>query len=172
RSPMSIEIAARPAEPKARKTGRWIDDWDPDNEEFWEQTGRRIARKNLIFSIFAEHLGFAIWVLWSVVVINLANAGLPMSLSETFWLTAIPNLVGSALRIPYTFAVPRFGGRLWTGISASLLLIPALLLAFLVPSAWLAHQSHTTQFWVLFGCAAVAGVGGGNFSSSMAHISF
>jgi NNP family nitrate/nitrite transporter-like MFS transporter len=156
----------------ARRGGRWIDDWNPDDEEFWERTGRRIARRNLIFSIFAEHLGFAIWVLWSVVVINLGNAGLPMSLSETFWLTAIPNLVGSALRIPYTFAVPRFGGRLWTGISASLLLIPALLLAFLVPGAWLAHQSHTTQFWVLFGCAAVAGVGGGNFSSSMANISF
>jgi len=152
--------------------GRWIDDWDPDNEEFWERTGRRIARKNLIFSIFAEHLGFAIWVLWSVVVINLANAGLPMTLAEMFWLTAVPNLVGSTLRIPYTFAVPRFGGRLWTGISAALLLIPALLLAVVVPSGWLAHQSHTTQFWVLLGCAATAGFGGGNFSSSMANISF
>jgi NNP family nitrate/nitrite transporter-like MFS transporter len=155
-----------------RRGGRWIDDWDPDDEEFWERTGRRIARKNLIFSIFAEHLGFAIWVLWSVVVINLANAGLPMSLAETFWLTAVPNLVGSTLRIPYTFAVPRFGGRLWTGVSATLLLIPSVLLAFLVPSGWLAGQTHTTQFWVLLGCAATAGVGGGNFSSSMANISF
>ncbi len=95
-----------------------------------------------------------------------------MSLAETFWLTAVPNLVGSTLRIPYTFAVPRFGGRLWTGISAGMLLIPSLLLAFLVPSGWLAEQSHTTQFWVLLGCAATAGVGGGNFSSSMANISF
>lgn len=152
--------------------GRWIDDWDPDDEEFWERTGRRVARKNLIFSIFAEHLGFAIWVLWSVVVINLGNVGLSMSLAETFWLTAVPNLVGSALRIPYTFAVPRFGGRLWTGISAALLLIPSTLLAVIVPSGWLAHQSHSTQFWMLFACAATAGVGGGNFSSSMANISF
>jgi NNP family nitrate/nitrite transporter-like MFS transporter len=161
-------------EPKAviRRPGRWIDDWHPDDETFWESTGKRIARTNLIFSIFAEHLGFAMWVLWSVVVLNLANAGLPMSLSEAFWLTAIPNLVGSALRIPYTFAVPRFGGRLWTVMSASLLLVPALLLAFLVPSGWLAGQSHETQFWVLFLCAATAGVGGGNFSSSMANISF
>jgi NNP family nitrate/nitrite transporter-like MFS transporter len=169
---MSIDAEVAPVEPKVGKTGRWIDDWDPDNEEFWERSGRRIARKNLIFSIFAEHLGFAIWVLWSVVVINLGNIGLKLSLAETFWLTAIPNLIGSALRIPYTFAVPRFGGRLWTGISAALLLIPSTLLAVVVPSGWLAQQSHPTQFWVLFACAATAGVGGGNFSSSMANISF
>jgi MFS transporter, NNP family, nitrate/nitrite transporter len=168
---MSTTLTA-PEAPPARRGGRWIDDWDPDNEEFWASTGRRIARKNLFFSIFAEHFGFAIWVLWSVVVINLANAGLPMSLAETFWLTAVPNLVGSTLRIPYTFAVPRFGGRLWTGISAALLLIPAGLLAVVVPSGWLAAQPHDTQFWVLLACAATAGFGGGNFSSSMANISF
>jgi NNP family nitrate/nitrite transporter-like MFS transporter len=156
----------------ARRGGRWIDDWNPDDERFWETTGKKIARKNLVFSIFAEHIGFAIWVLWSVVVINLANAGIPMTLSEMFWLTAVPNLVGSALRIPYTFAVPKFGGRVWTMISASLLLIPSTLLAVVVPSGWLAGQSHDTQFWVLLVCAATAGVGGGNFSSSMANISF
>src|SRR4051794_18131314 len=154
------------------RRGRWIDDWDPEDEAFWETRGRSIAKKNLAFSIFAEHLGFSIWVLWTIVVINLANAGFELSLSEQFLLIALPNLVGSTLRIPYTFAVPRFGGRLWTTISATLLLIPLLLLAFLVPSGWLAHQSHGTQMWVLALCAATAGFGGGNFSSSMANISF
>ena len=152
--------------------GRWIDHWEPENDEFWESTGKRIARKNLIISIFAEHLGFSIWVLWTIVVINLGNIGLTLSLPEQFSLVAIPNLVGSTLRIPYTFAVPRFGGRAWTAISASLLLIPTLLLATVVPSGWLAAQSHDTQFWVLVACAATAGFGGGNFSSSMANISF
>lgn len=154
------------------RRGRWIDDWDPDNEEFWEGGGRRIARKNLAFSIFAEHLGFNIFVLWTIIVINLANIGLQLTLSQKFWLIAIPNLVGSTLRIPYTFAVPKFGGRMWTVMSASLLLIPCLLLATIVPSGWLAGQSGGTQFWVLFACAATAGFGGGNFSSSMANISF
>jgi NNP family nitrate/nitrite transporter-like MFS transporter len=152
--------------------GRWIDDWEPEDEQFWERTGKRIARKNLLFSIFAEHLGFSIWVLWTIVVINLGNVGITLSLPEQFWLTAAPNLVGSTLRIPYTFAVPRFGGRLWTTLSAGLLLIPAMLVAVLVPSGWLASQSHDTQFWLLLACAATAGVGGGNFSSSMANISF
>jgi len=154
------------------RRGRWIDEWSPEDERFWETTGRRIARKNLACSIFAEHLGFSIWVLWTIVVINLGNVGITLSLSEAFWLTAVPNLIGAALRIPYTFAVPRFGGRAWTTISASLLLIPALLVALVVPSGWLAAQPHGTQFWVLLACAATAGVGGGNFSSSMANISF
>lgn len=152
--------------------GRWIDDWNPEDEQFWEITGKKTARKNLALSIFAEHLGFSIWVLWTIIVINLGNVGIVLSLPEQFWLTAVPNLVGSALRIPYTFAVPRFGGRLWTTISAGLLLIPALLVAVVLPSGWLASQAHESQFWVLLACAATAGVGGGNFSSSMANISF
>jgi NNP family nitrate/nitrite transporter-like MFS transporter len=154
------------------RRGRWIEQWDPEDERFWESTGKRIARKNLALSIFAEHFGFSIWVLWTIVVINLGNVGIALSLSESFWLTAVPNLIGSALRIPYTFAVPRFGGRAWTTISATLLLVPALLVALVVPSGWLAAQAHGTQLWILLACAATAGVGGGNFSSSMANISF
>ena len=172
---MSIAVeppATAPATTQYSRRGRWIDDWDPDDDAFWEAGGKRIARKNLAISIFAEHLGFSIWVLWTIVVINLANAGFTLSLSEQFLLIALPNLIGATLRIPYTFAVPRFGGRAWTGVSASLLLIPVLLLAFLVPSGWLLDQGHSTQMWVLALCAATAGFGGGNFSSSMANISF
>ena len=152
--------------------GRWIDDWKPDDEEFWEREGKKIARKNLGFSVFAENLGFSIWVLWTIIVINLGNVGIELTISQMFWLTAVPNLVGATLRIPYTFAVPKFGGRLWTTISASLLLIPTLLVAIVVPSGWLAAQSADAQFWILLACAATAGFGGGNFSSSMANISF
>jgi len=150
----------------------WIDHWDPDDESFWAQTGEKIAKKNLIWSMFAEHIGFSVWVLWTIVVLNLANAGITLSVSELFLLTLIPNLIGSMLRIPYTFAVPRFGGRAWTTVSAALLFIPTVLLATVVPSGWLADQSHDAQLWVLFICAATAGLGGGNFSSSMANISF
>ncbi len=152
--------------------GRWIEDWRPDDPEFWEGVGHRTARRNLGLSMFAEHIGFAIWVVWTVVVLNLADVGIVLSVSDQFVLTLLPNLIGALLRIPYTFAVPRFGGRAWTTFSAALLLVPALLLAALVPSHWLAHQGHATQMWVLALCAASAGVGGGNFASSMANISF
>src|SRR2546428_113917 len=144
---IDIESAHRTAgttPDSARTGGHWIDHWEPENPAFWETTGRTIARKNLYLSVFAENIGFSVWVLWTIVVINLANVGITLSLPEQFWLTALPNLIGSALRIPYTFAVPRFGGRAWTTISASLLLIPALLLATVVPSGWLADQSHHT----------------------------
>ncbi len=122
--------------------------------------------------MFAEHVGFCVWVLWTIVVLNLANIGIVLSVSELFLLTLLPNLVGALLRIPYTLAVPRFGGRAWTTVSAALLFIPTLLLAIVVPSGWLAQQSHDAQLWVLLLCAATAGFGGGNFSSSMANISF
>jgi NNP family nitrate/nitrite transporter-like MFS transporter len=171
---MSIAVhhTARHRRRRVVSRGRWIDDWRPEDERFWESEGRSIARKNLALSIFAEHIGFSVWVLWTIVVLNLGNVGITLSLGELFWLTAAPNLVGSFLRIPYTFAVPRFGGRLWTAISASLLLIPCALLAVVVPSGWLAGLDPGTQFWVLLACAATAGFGGGNFSSSMANISF
>jgi len=171
---MSIAVGDRTVShrPLAGLRGRWIDHWNPEDEHFWQSEGRAIARKNLILSIFAEHIGFSVWVLWTIVVLNLGNAGIALTLGELFWLTAAPNFVGSFLRIPYTFAVPRFGGRLWTAVSASLLLIPCVLLAVVVPSGWLAGLEPGTQFWVLLACAATAGFGGGNFSSSMANISF
>jgi NNP family nitrate/nitrite transporter-like MFS transporter len=167
----TVLAPAPPEEPSSRR-GRWIEHWEPEDPIFWETTGKRIAAKNLAFSILAEHMGFSIWVLWTIVVINLGNIGITLSVSELFVLTAVPNLVGSFLRIPYTFAVPRFGGRAWTVISASLLFIPVLLLAIVVPSGWLAGQAHDAQLWILVACAATAGFGGGNFSSSMFNISF
>ena len=81
----------------ASSRAHWIDRWEPEDPGFWESTGKRIARRNLVFSIFAENIGFSIWVLWTIVVINLANAGIDLSLAEQFWLTAVPNLIGSAL---------------------------------------------------------------------------
>ena len=143
----------------------WIEHWTPENPDFWETVGKPVARRNLIFSIFAEHLGFSVWLLWSVSAALLAKAGFAFSPQQLFWLVAVPNLVGSLLRLPYTFAVPKFGGRNWTVISASLLLIPTLLFAYVV-------QRPDTPFWVFMVIAAPAGFGGGNFASSMASINF
>ncbi|KQW47186.1 nitrate transporter [Nocardioides sp. Root1257] len=146
-------------------TGRWIDDWRPEDAEFWEGGGRQVARRNLLWSIFAEHLGFSVWLIWSVSSAFLLQMGFAFSPQQLFVLVALPNLVGSLLRLPYTFAVPRFGGRNWTMISAGLLLVPTLLFAHFV-------QRPDTPFWVFCVIAATAGFGGGNFASSMANINF
>jgi NNP family nitrate/nitrite transporter-like MFS transporter len=150
----------------AARPGRWIDHWEPEDPNFWSAVGRRVARRNLYPSIFAEFLGFSVWASWSIVVPQLAAAGFTLTVDQQFWLIAIPSLVGATLRVPYTFAVPRFGGRNWTVTSALLLLLPASGLAFVV------SRPATTPFWMLLVVAALAGLGGGNFASSMANISF
>jgi NNP family nitrate/nitrite transporter-like MFS transporter len=149
----------------ARRTGRWIDDWRPEEPEFWAETGQQVARRNLIWSIFAEHLGFSVWLIWSVSSAFLLSVGFEYSAQQLFVLVALPNLVGSLLRLPYTLAVPKFGGRNWTMVSAALLLVPTLGFAYAV-------QNPQTPFWVFCLIAATAGLGGGNFASSMANINF
>ena len=162
-------VAAPPAPPSApglvTRPGRWIDNWDPENTEQWETQGRAIARRNLRWSIFAEFLGFVVWQLWSIVVVSLPAAGFSFDTGQIFWLISIPALVGATLRIPYTFMVPRFGGRNWTIVSAGLLLIPAVGLGIVV-------SNPATPFPVMLAIAALAGFGGGNFASSMANITF
>lgn len=151
--------------PLTVRPGRWIDGWNPEDTAQWESVGKPIARRNLGLSVFAEFLGFGVWALWSVVVPSLPAAGFALTVDQMFWLIAVPSLVGASLRIPYTFAVPVFGGRNWTIVSALLLLVPTTALVFAV-------QNPQTPFGVLLAVAALAGVGGGNFASSMANISF
>jgi MFS transporter, NNP family, nitrate/nitrite transporter len=147
----------------ARST--WIEHWDPENHEFWEKEGRRIARRNLIWSIVAENLGFSIWLIWSVTATKLPKIGFHYTTDELFNLVALPGLVGALMRFPYAFAVPKFGGRNWTIVSAALLFIPTAALAVLV-------NRPDTPYWLMATAAATAGLGGGNFASSMSNISF
>ncbi|HEX2029379.1 MAG TPA: NarK family nitrate/nitrite MFS transporter [Nitriliruptorales bacterium] len=144
---------------------RWIEQWDPDDREFWESQGRTIARRNLVCSIFVEFMGFAVWLIWSVLAIKLPEAGFDLSKGQLFTLVAVPSLVGATMRFPYTVAVPLFGGRNWTVISGALLLIPTGLIVVTV-------TDPTTPYGMLLLVAATAGLGGGNFASSMSHISF
>ncbi|HEU4812456.1 MAG TPA: nitrate/nitrite transporter [Nocardioides sp.] len=149
----------------AYKGGVTIDVWNPENDEFWESTGKPVARRNLVWSIFSEHLGFSVWLLWSVSAALLPKAGFTFTVSQLFLLVAIPNLIGALIRLPYTFAVPKFGGRNWTVVSALGLLVPTLLFAWAV-------QHPETPYWVFCLIAATAGLGGGNFASSMSNINF
>jgi NNP family nitrate/nitrite transporter-like MFS transporter len=146
-----------------RAKGRWITDWTPDDPRFWETRGKGVARRNLAFSILAEHLGFTLWTVWSIVAVKLG--AYRFSTDQLFWLVSLPNLVGSALRLPYTFAPARFGGRNWTVAGALLLLVPATLLAVAV-------SDPATPYWAFLLIAATAGLGGGNFASSMANITY
>src|SRR5947209_18971145 len=148
-----------------KASSSWISDWNPEDERFWNSSGKFIARRNLIWSIVAEHLGFSIWLIWSIVATKLPQAGFHYTTDQLFQLVALPGLVGSLMRFPYTFAVTTFGGRNWTVFSAAVLFIPTLALAYFV-------TQPDTPFWLMLLVAATAGLGGGNFASSMANISF
>src|SRR6266542_1596984 len=130
---------------------RWIAEWQPEDEAFWARTGKKVARRNLIWSIFAENIGFSVWLMWSVVATRLPAVGFHYTTEQLFALVAVPGLVGSLMRFPYTFAVPRFGGRNWTVVSALLLLIPTVSLALLV-------GRPATPFWLMALAAGSAGL--------------
>ncbi|MDT0322613.1 nitrate/nitrite transporter [Streptomyces millisiae] len=145
----------------SRRGGRWIEEWDPEDERFWREKGERVARRNLVFSILSEHIGFSIWTLWSVLVLFMGPE-YGIDPAGKFFLVSMATLVGAVARVPYTFAVARFGGRNWTVVSAAMLLLPTAL-------AWVVMEPGTsyTTFMLV---AALTGVGGGNFASSMTNI--
>ncbi|MFE5493468.1 nitrate/nitrite transporter [Streptomyces virginiae] len=144
-----------------RKRGRWIERWDPEDEIFWKETGERIARRNLLYSVLSEHIGFSIWSLWSVMVLFMGPQ-YGIDPAGKFFLIATATCVGALVRVPYTFAVARFGGRNWTVFSALLLLAPTV--------AAIVVMEPGTSYGTFLLVAALTGVGGGNFASSMTNI--
>ena len=137
--------------------------WDPEDTVAWEAGNKRIARRNLIWSVAAEHVGFSIWSIWSVMVLFMPASVFGFSAGDKFLLGATATLVGACLRFPYTFATARFGGRNWTIFSALVLLIPTIGTMLLLANPGL-------PLWPYLLCAALAGLGGGNFASSMTNI--
>ncbi|MGD9879049.1 MAG: nitrate/nitrite transporter [Reyranella sp.] len=146
-------------------SGKTLQEWHPEDREFWEKTGRRIAQRNLAISIPALLLSFAVWMVWSVVVAKLPAIGFTYTTDQLFWLAALPGVSGATLRIFYSFTVPIFGGRLWTTVATWSLMLPAVGIGYAV-------QNPATPYWMFLILALLCGFGGGNFASSMSNISF
>ncbi|WP_252261894.1 MFS transporter, partial [Mycobacterium tuberculosis] len=140
-----------------------ISDWDPEDSVAWEAGNKFIARRNLIWSVAAEHVGFSVWSLWSVMVLFMPTSVYGFSAGDKFLLGATATLVGACLRFPYTFATAKFGGRNWTIFSALVLLIPTVGSILLLANPGL-------PLWPYLVCGALAGLGGGNFAASMTNI--
>lgn len=147
------------------KGGRRIDDWRPEDEKFWANGGKQTATRNLWISIPNLLLAFSVWVIWSVVVVRMPDAGFHFDKAQLSWLTALPALSGATLRIFYSFLVPIFGGRKLTTLATLSLLIPTIWMGF-------ALQDPNTPFATFAIIALLCGFGGANFASSMSNISF
>lgn len=139
--------------------------WNPEDGGAWSNGAKKIARRNLWISIPALFLAFAVWMVWSAIVVKLPKVGFTFTTEQLFWLTALPGLSGATLRVFYSFMIPIFGGRRWTAISTASLLIPAI-------GIGMAIQDLTTPYSVFVILALLCGFGGGNFASSMANITY
>jgi MFS transporter, NNP family, nitrate/nitrite transporter len=145
--------------------GPILTDWRPEDPDFWQSTGKHIANRNLMISVPCLLLGFAVWMVWSVVVARLPAIGFAFTTDQLFLLAALPGLSGATLRIFYSFVIPIFGGRRWTAISTASLLLPALGIGFAV-------QNPETPYALFVILALLCGFGGGNFASSMSNINY
>lgn len=142
-----------------------LKNWNPDDEQQWLSSGKKIATRNLWISIPALLCGFAVWLYWSIITVQMLNLGFPFEKSELFTLAAIAGLSGATLRIPSTFFIRIAGGRNTIFLTTALLIIPALGVGF-------ALQSPDTPMWQFQLWALLSGFGGGNFASSMSNISY
>lgn len=142
-----------------------IIEWDPEDEVFWATEGKKIASRNLWISIPCLLSGFAVWMYWSIVTVQMLNLGFPFTKPELFTLAGIGGLAGATLRIPSSFLIRIAGGRNTLFLTTSLLMIPAI-------GTGIALQNTTTPLWVYQALALLSGLGGGNFASSMSNISF
>jgi NNP family nitrate/nitrite transporter-like MFS transporter len=145
-------------------TGRDIQDWRPEDEQFWESTGKKIAYRNLWISIPALLCGFAVWGMWGIITVQMMNLGYPFSQAELFTLTAIAGLAGATMRIPASFLIRLSGGRNTIFLTTAMLLAPAI-------GTGIVLQHPEWPLWSFQLMALWCGVGGGNFASSMSNIS-
>lgn len=141
-----------------------IEKWDVEDQNFWDSTGKKIANRNLWISIPSLLLGFAVWLMWGILTVQMLNLGFPFSKEEMFSLTAIAGLAGATTRIPSSFFIRIAGGRNTIFLTTALLMIPAI-------GVGIAIQDKTTPLWVFQLLALLSGIGGGNFACSMSNIS-
>ena len=141
-----------------------IADWQPEDERFWESTGKKIAYRNLWISIPALLCGFAVWGMWGIITVQMLNLGFPFTQAELFTLTAISGISGATMRIPASFLIRMAGGRNTIFLTTAMLLAPAI-------GTGVALQHPEWPLWVFQLMALWSGVGGGNFASSMSNIS-
>lgn len=141
-----------------------IKDWNPENQTFWESRGAKIAYRNLWISVPALLCGFAVWLMWGIIAVQMSNLGFPFSKEELFTLTAISGLAGATMRIPASFFIRLAGGRNTIFLTTAMLITPAV-------GTGVALQHPEWPLWVFQLMALWSGVGGGNFASSMSNIS-
>jgi MFS transporter, NNP family, nitrate/nitrite transporter len=142
-----------------------LEQWNPEDPELWKKSGEKIAKKNLWISIFCLLCAFSIWLYWSIITVQMKDLAFPFDNAQLFTLPAIAGLMGATLRIPNSFLIGLCGGRNTVFLTTLLLIIPAV-------GVGIALQDNTTTYTTFAILAALSGIGGGAFASSMSNISY
>src|SRR5689334_19929379 len=145
------------------RANRRITDWNPEDDAAWDAGNNKIARRNLLCTVAGDHVAFSIWSLWSVMALFMPASVYGFSTGDKLLLGAVATLVGGCVRIPYTLGIAAFGGRNWTTFSALVLLIPTAGTVVLLTNPGL-------PLWPYVVCAALTGLGGGNYAASLANV--
>jgi MFS transporter, NNP family, nitrate/nitrite transporter len=156
-------VESPPQKPPRLGSGDIVD-WRPEDNQFWESTGKKIAYRNLALSVPALLCAFAVWGMWGIITVQMLNLGFPFTQAELFTLTAIAGISGATMRIPASFFIRIAGGRNTIFLTTAMLLSPAI-------GTGIALQHSDLPLWVFQLLALWSGVGGGNFASSMSNIS-
>ncbi|QZA19786.1 NarK/NasA family nitrate transporter [Mycobacterium malmoense] len=141
---------------------RHISHWDAEDMASWEAGNKIIARRNLLWSVVIVHLGYSIWSLWPVLALFMPKDVYGFSAGDKLLLGTTATLVGACLRPTYAVATAIFGGRNLAMFSAFVLLVPVIGAMVL-----LAHPG--LPLWPYLVCAAMSGMGGGNFAASASN---
>lgn len=162
---MPVDINTKKLNSTTQLSNRSIKQWFPEDKAFWLSQGQYIAKRNLWISIPCLLLSFCVWMIFSAVAVNLPKVGFSFNTEQLFLLTALPSVSGAIGRIPYSFTISIFGGRRWTAFSTLILVVPMVWLG-------IAISNPDTSYSTFVMIALLCGLGGANFASSMANISF
>jgi len=134
--------------------------WEPENPQFWQETGSKIAWRTCGITTFSLIFSFATWFVMSAVVVRMPAIGFKFTTMELFWLAAIPGLASGILRLIHSNFIPVLGTRPVVSISTIIKIIPMIWLGFAI-------QDPTTPWSTFMIIGFLCGMGGGDFSSFM-----
>ena len=134
--------------------------WEPEDPQFWKETGSAIAWRTCGITTFSLIFSFATWFVMSAVVVRMPAIGFKFTTMELFWLAAIPGLASGILRLIHANFIPVLGTRPVVSISTIIKVIPMIWLGFAI-------QDTSTSWATFMVIGFLTGMGGGDFSSFM-----
>ncbi len=173
-----------------------LKDWNVEDLKFWNSSGKKIAGRNLWISIPALLLAFAVWIMWSMIIVGMEKLGFTFGMLSSEFDSVLRNASVNPAEYPIAmkeqlktinamyYSLPAIAGLagatlripnsflIAIGGGRNTIFITTVLLIIPCVGVGIALQDPQTPFPVFAVFAALSGFGGGNFASSMSNITF